>query len=115
MFCPKCRAEYREGFTQCVDCLVPLVSQLSDPEPSQATPPLDLVTVFKSSDPALVALAKSLLETAEIPFVARGEGIQDVIGWGRFPSGVNLLTGPVELEIDAKDVEEAKTLLQDLR
>jgi tetratricopeptide (TPR) repeat protein len=27
-YCPKCRAEYREGFTECADCRVPLVDAL---------------------------------------------------------------------------------------
>jgi hypothetical protein len=30
MFCPVCKAEYREGFTECSDCGVALVRQLSD-------------------------------------------------------------------------------------
>ncbi|MFW6134234.1 MAG: DUF2007 domain-containing protein [Elusimicrobiota bacterium] len=32
MFCPKCKAEYREGFTVCAECQVPLVEELP-PEP----------------------------------------------------------------------------------
>jgi hypothetical protein len=28
MFCPECRAEYREGFLRCSDCDIPLVDQL---------------------------------------------------------------------------------------
>jgi hypothetical protein len=28
MFCPNCKAEYREGFTECSDCQVPLVRDL---------------------------------------------------------------------------------------
>jgi hypothetical protein len=30
MFCPVCKAEYREGFTECSDCGVALVGQLTD-------------------------------------------------------------------------------------
>jgi hypothetical protein len=30
MFCPVCKAEYRRGFTECSDCGVSLVEQLSD-------------------------------------------------------------------------------------
>lgn len=26
MFCPLCKAEYRDGFTKCSDCLLPLVA-----------------------------------------------------------------------------------------
>ncbi len=29
-YCPKCKAEYREGFKFCVDCKVPLVSELEE-------------------------------------------------------------------------------------
>ncbi len=32
-FCPKCKAEYDEGFTTCADCYIPLVS---DPPPKEA-------------------------------------------------------------------------------
>jgi hypothetical protein len=32
MFCPKCRAEYRPGFTHCTDCDVDLVTELPNPE-----------------------------------------------------------------------------------
>jgi hypothetical protein len=28
MFCPECKAEYREGFTRCADCEVDLVAEL---------------------------------------------------------------------------------------
>ena len=34
MFCPKCKCEYREGFSECADCKVPLVPELP-PEPKQ--------------------------------------------------------------------------------
>ena len=29
-WCPKCKAEYREGFTECAACHVPLVDTLPD-------------------------------------------------------------------------------------
>lgn len=29
-WCPKCKAEYREGFTKCSDCKVELVSELDE-------------------------------------------------------------------------------------
>lgn len=32
MFCPKCRAEFREGFTECKKCGVDLVEELSEEE-----------------------------------------------------------------------------------
>jgi hypothetical protein len=36
MFCPLCTAEYREGFTVCNDCRVPLVQNLNSPESHRA-------------------------------------------------------------------------------
>jgi len=30
MFCPECKAEYRSGFTHCVDCDVDLVQELPE-------------------------------------------------------------------------------------
>ena len=38
MFCPKCKAEYRKGFTECPDCKVPLVKKLL-PEPKSPSGP----------------------------------------------------------------------------
>ncbi|MCR4648303.1 MAG: hypothetical protein K5776_04410 [Lachnospiraceae bacterium] len=36
-FCPKCKVEYREGFTICSDCKVPLVASLKDKTPIENT------------------------------------------------------------------------------
>ena len=55
----------------------------------------DLVAVFETGDPALVALASSLLDSAGIEFATKGEALQDLIGLGRFPGGTNLVAGPV--------------------
>jgi hypothetical protein len=74
----------------------------------------DLVTVFETGDPAAVALVKSLLEAAGIQFTAKGDNVQDVIGLGRFPGGTNLLTGPVEFQVNLRDAAKAKSLLSDL-
>lgn len=89
MFCPQCGAEYREGFTECADCRVPLVWEKprgferelepdSGPEPwppAQGQPDLEFVTVLESSDPLLIGAAKSLLEGAGIPFYVVGDEV----------------------------------------
>ena len=33
MFCPECKAEYRDGFTRCADCDVDLLERLPESEP----------------------------------------------------------------------------------
>ena len=75
----------------------------------------DLVTIFETGDPSLVALAKSLLGSVGIEFTAKGEAIQDLFGVGRFPGGSNLVTGPVVFQVGPDDAKRAKSLLRDLR
>jgi len=38
MICPQCKAEYRDGFTKCVDCEVPLVPEYASNPHSLAAP-----------------------------------------------------------------------------
>jgi hypothetical protein len=71
------------------------------------------VTVFETSNPAVLAVAKSLLESAEIPFYAAGENIQSLFGLGTY-GGFNPITGPVRIEVSADDAADAKALLSDL-
>ena len=74
----------------------------------------DLVTVFETGDPALVALAKSLLDSEGIEFAAKGDTLQDLFGAGRFPGGSNLVTGPVVFQVSPDNAERARSLLNDL-
>ena len=113
VFCPKCGYEYRAGFQQCTDCAVPLVVSVPAP-PHPHHEEVQFVTVFESGDPSLIALAWSLLDSAEIPFMTKGEGVQDLIGWGRMPGSFNVVVGPVEFQVNEEDAEEARTLLEGL-
>ena len=72
------------------------------------------VTVLETGDQGLLAVAKSLLEHANIEYFAKGEGIQDLFAAGRFGTGFNPFVGAIQLQVAAKDAEEAKTLLRDL-
>jgi hypothetical protein len=51
MICPQCKAEYRQGFTMCADCEVPLVAQLP-------TPPSDLPDSAESGEDPFCAFWK---------------------------------------------------------
>ena len=73
------------------------------------------VTVLCTADQGLIALAKSLLEEADIPCFAKGEGIQDLFGVGRAGTGFSIVAGPIELQVPADDADEARKLLEDLR
>jgi len=95
--------------------MVPLVQQSAEKKPSPGDPDVELATVFESANPALIALARSLLDSAGIEFSTRGDMLQDLFGWGRFPGGVNLLTGPVTFLVRAEDAREARSILEDLQ
>ncbi len=73
-----------------------------------------MVTVFQTANPVALALAKAALESQGIPFVTQGEGLQDLIGLGRFPGGFNIAAGPVRLHVDASDAELARKVLADI-
>ncbi len=72
------------------------------------------ITVLESGDPGLLAVAKSLLESAGIQYFAKGEGVQDLFAVGSVGTGFNPFTGPVQLQVAADEAEEAKALLRDL-
>lgn len=74
---------------------------------------LHLVTVFATSDPVRVALAKVALEAEGIPFVAKGEGVQDLFGVGRL-GGTNLITGPVQIQVAEAHAARALERLRDI-
>ena len=64
MFCPLCKAEYREGFTQCSDCQVDLVESIAEP-PEEDDPPQ---LVWRGSDPVAFGRVIALLDEQEIEY-----------------------------------------------
>ncbi len=73
-----------------------------------------LVTVFKSGNEALIALAKSMLDEAEIKYLIKNEGVQDLLGLGVFGTGFNPLTGPIQIQVLPEDEVTAKEILKDV-
>ena len=74
MYCPQCRVEFRDGFTECSDCHVPLLAGTLPPEPDDPfDPAMGLVVVLETNDGIQLALAKGLLEEAGIPFFVLGQ------------------------------------------
>ena len=68
MYCPRCRAEYREGFFECTDCDVDLVEELESlPEMPGF---VKLATIFKEGD---IAVIKASLDKSEIEYYFQGE------------------------------------------
>jgi hypothetical protein len=74
----------------------------------------EMVVVMETSDPGLLAVVKCLLESAGIPFFAKGEFLQDLFGLGQI-GGVNPITGPVEIQVPGEEADRARSLLTDLK
>jgi hypothetical protein len=108
MFCPICKAEYRQGFTRCNDCDADLVETLP-PEPSKSTPEFvdyaeykEVLTTFNPMD---IAFIKSILDAEEITYFVQGEHFLNV----------RPLALPARLMVKIDQVEQAVELLKDLR
>jgi hypothetical protein len=67
MYCPQCKAEYRQGFTRCADCDVQLVQDLASS--SDAAADKDPFCQFwKGEDPRVFAELCAVLEESGIPY-----------------------------------------------
>ena len=74
----------------------------------------EIVTVFETGNAALVALAKSMLDAADIAYAVRGENLQNLFGGGVIGTGFNVLVGPVQIQVRREDEVEARSVLSDL-
>jgi hypothetical protein len=68
MYCPSCRAEFREGFSRCEDCDTALVETLPEEEVKPGY--IQVATVFTEGE---IALLKSRLDNAGIDYYFHGE------------------------------------------
>lgn len=64
-----------------------------------------LVSVFKTENMAIVAVIKSILDEAEIKYMAKGDNMQGVLPINAFP---------VDFQVMPEDEEYAKELLKDI-
>ena len=102
MFCPKCKAEYKEGFTACADCNLPLVDKLPE------EPPVEYVKykeLFYTFNPADIAFIKSLFESHDIIYYIQGENFLQL----------RPLAQPAGIMVDEEQFEEAKELLREFK
>jgi len=99
MFCPICRAEYREGFLECTDCDCDLVEAL---EPVPEVPGfVKLATIFSEGD---IAVIKASLDETDIVYYLEGEQSHRL---APVPLSVRLMV--------RKDcLEEAESIMRDL-
>ena len=113
MFCTRCRAEYRDEVSRCGECGVDLVDEL-DPLPRRGYEWRESSVVLVTADPAALIVAKSVLESAGIPFTAVHERAQDLLGLGRAGFGFNPAIGSATLEVPREYRKWARRILKPL-
>ena len=115
MFCPQCKAEFRQGITRCTDCDIELV----DAEPKAAsddTPPEgNLLLLWSGDNLALHASLLEELKAAGVPYFDRPIGNYSLRAFpNRWPlrlpaSGIPLFG--FEVSVLSFDWEMAKAIL----
>ena len=103
MYCPECLTEYREGFSQCADCRVPLMAGVPLPKPAKTAAP-ELVTVLETADAFAVGLAKASLEDAGIEYEINGKVAKPSRG-----------TPMYRVQVTREDEADARVLLEPLQ
>src|SRR6185369_1813606 len=103
--------EYQDDAVQCSDCEVILVSGPRSEPIKEVHPEIELERVHVAGDPATIPIIKSLLDDAEIEYLVKGEGVQDLFGWGRIGTGFNFVTGPVEFFVASANASTAREIL----
>ena len=107
MFCPQCRVEYREGFTECSDCRAPLVEELPADGGSPAA--AERVDVLVTEDAGFLDQAMNHLQDAGIAWRLESGGslIPD-------DEEIDLEAGPVSVSVAAPDEKAAQECLREL-
>ncbi len=108
MICPKCKAEYREGFTRCADCGVPLVDFLPEEtgRPEEMTSQEDWVRIYAPASAQELALTKMILDREQIPYFVGSDNTRRAALY----SPVNLA---FELWVPARFAEQVTRLLRE--
>ncbi len=102
MFCPKCKSEYREGFTICADCNIPLVNELQEGTSQTVKEFINYEYILSSFNPGEIAFIKSILESEDITYYIKGENLLYVP-----------LTEPARVLVKKDQAQQAKELLKD--
>lgn len=107
MFCPKCKAEYRDGFTHCERCDVDLVDVLpaDEPEPEidyEVSGKIEYVSLREFTSEHEVAFFSSILEGAGIRHYFNSVGRYGAAGGAS-----------CRLMVDETHLQDAESLLSD--
>ncbi|OPX98040.1 MAG: lipoprotein NlpI [Syntrophorhabdus sp. PtaB.Bin006] len=114
MFCPKCKTEYRPGYTVCADCGVGLVDQLPpDPDPGK---PIDIEDSRLSDSDLHFEHVLDTFNAADVAVMKCALDAEDIDYWfhGEF-AATNLYRAiPMRLMVRSDQVEIAREILKGL-
>jgi hypothetical protein len=103
--CPECHRRFRWYDNECPDCRIALVDATDD----EPTPDVDIVSVFSTTDMALLPLAQMELERAGILYETKHLRGRRLIGGYR-----EVVDDGAELIVRGGDADRARELLADL-
>jgi predicted ATP-dependent serine protease len=116
LHCASCGATYPKGTRVCPDCKKELVTYETVDDFREGKPrylDAEAVVVFETSHMPELILIKGALESARIPYLAKGEELQGLFGAGLL-GGFNPVTGTVKIEVEKGRAEEAREIIEDL-
>ncbi len=111
-------SEFNDTATICSDCQTLLVDGPAPrpedlPDRPSPEPDMELVPILQVREETKLILIEARLEEAKIPYMAKGEQIQDLFGFGRL-TVVNPITGPVVIYVTSDHAEEARRLVAEV-
>jgi len=107
-WCPKCGSEYREGFTECAECHIPLVDKEPETETDAFYAMKKAVTVCIVENRLEAETIKALLHENDIAVIDRPAAFGQIQAY----SGDDNRFG-VELLVDETQAEQAKGLINE--
>jgi len=104
MICPECKSEYRDGIKTCAECGVPLVSSL---EGSAESSQNELVSIFETTDFALLSDVVARMEAADVPYLLQSGTAFE------FPQMPDPLNWRGVLWIPAEETENVRSMIKE--
>jgi len=113
MFCPDCGAEYRPEIHQCAECQVALVPAL--PAEEAPEPNAKIVPVFRTTDPMILPIVTSLIESAGIEYFVQGEEALGLVPIGAMAGSVSRASLGAIVHVNDKDAASVREMLAEIK
>lgn len=110
MICPQCQAEYRPGFSVCMDCDVELVESLADVRVETRLEPF-----HRTTNPDELAVLLEALEELRVPYVVQAGTALSLAAGGDLDDGEQPDPWEARIAVLASGLPQARELLARLR